>query len=449
MYRINRNTPLTIERVEKYIELHKSEYLPKLIKNKSYFDCKNTTIMNRSFADTTKPNNRIASPFAQYITTLVCGYFMGKPVTITSQNEALQQVITQNNNHDRMHNALIAKDASVYGLGAELLYINALGKIAYERLDVLTLIPIYSTDIDSELLYTIRYWEDKDIVSEETATIIEVYTKEETYYYRQTEKGTMLTGSAPNYFGMIPVNIFMNNRDIQGDFEKVISLIDCYDLALSDTANFRQELNDSYLVFKNTNLETEDIITMKEKRVIQIEDAEQGLQSDVSWLNKDSNDTENENFKTRLADDIKRFSYVADIEGAKSHTSATSAKIGLLGIEQVCTQKEAEFRGALVRRLGLICNFLKTIGEEVTTEDITITFVRNIPIDVSVITDTIQKLRGLVSDKTLIEQLDFVNDVEAEMARIKEQNALNSYDLLGGEVTNADEQRVLAEAHYQ
>ena len=37
----------------------------------------------------------------------------------------------------------------------------------------------------------------------------------------------------------------------------------------------------------------------------------------------------------------------------------------------------------------------------------------------------ITKLKGTVSDKTLITQLDFVNDADMEMEALKEQKSLN------------------------
>jgi hypothetical protein len=54
-------------------------------------------------------------------------------------------------------------------------------------------------------------------------------------------------------------------------------------------------------------------------------------------------------------------------------------------------------------------------------------FVRNIPVDNVVIADTISKLRGLVSDETLLEQLPFIVDIEQEKKRLEAQNSLNSY----------------------
>ena len=53
--------------------------------------------------------------------------------------------------------------------------------------------------------------------------------------------------------------------------------------------------------------------------------------------------------------------------------------------------------------------------------DIDITFTHNLPQNVADVADTINKLRGLVSDETLLAQLPFINDVSAEMEKVEAQ----------------------------
>lgn len=431
MYYIDKTENLTLEKVEKYIEDYKYRYLPRLLQNKRYYDCKNDAIMNRTFTDVTKPNNKVSTPWAKYISTLISGYFMGKPITYDTQQEDLKNIVAGFTTNEIAHNQSVERDCSIYGIGAELVFINENKEVQFEKLDPTTIIPIYSTAITKELLYCIRFWDTRDILSNETTTFIEVYSVDDIRYYKKSINGTVSTGTEDNYFKQVPINIFYNNEDITGDAEPVLKLIDGYDLALSDTANFRAELNDSFLVFKNSNLETEDIITMKQNRIISIDDAQEGMQSSVSWLNKDSNDVENENYKNRLADDIKRFSFVADIETAKSHTTATSAKIGLMGIEQICASKEVYFRLALLRRLNLICRYYNLLGSNMNTNDVKISFVRNIPVDLSVIGDTIAKLAPFVSKRTLLTQIPFINDIDGELKQINEENSIDAYPLEG------------------
>ena len=52
----------------------------------------------------------------------------------------------------------------------------------------------------------------------------------------------------PHSFGKVTITEFSNNEKRRGDFEKVIPLIDLYDNAQSDTANYMSDLNDAMLL---------------------------------------------------------------------------------------------------------------------------------------------------------------------------------------------------------
>lgn len=428
MYIIEKGAALSLPMIEKYIELYKTDYLPKLLKNKRYYDSKNDLIMNRVFEDITKLNNKIATSWSKYISTLISGYFMGKPVTYDTQDKIFIDYVTNKVNKEIIHNQMIERDCSIYGIGVELVYLNEQKEVSYDHVDPLGVIAIYDNGLPKQLQYVIHYTEITDILDNSVKRIVDVYSQQDVSRYEVSLHGLRLVGTVKHLFREVPINIFYNNKDMRGDSECVHTLIDGYDLALSDTANFRQELNDSYLVFKNTNLETDDIITMKERRIISIEDADQGSASDVSWLNKDSNDSENENYKARISEDIKRFSFVADIESAKSHTTATSAKIGLMGIEQICAEKETYFREGLLKRARLICSIEGLWKDLQYPSDLTITFVRNIPVDLSVLGDTITKFASFVSKRTLLKQIPFVNDVEGELASMEAEKQLGKYE---------------------
>ena len=166
---------------------------------------------------------------------------------------------------------------------------------------------------------------------------------------------------------------------------------------------------------------------MKQNRVIAIEDTEQGMQSDIKWLNKDSNDTENENYKNRLASDIKMFSCISELEN-KSHTTATQAKLSLLSLEQKCAIKETYFRKALLNRWEMVCNYYNLLGSSISIDDLKITFLRNIPVDMAVIADSISKFAPYISKRSLLSQIPFINDVDRELSAMEQENSINSYD---------------------
>lgn len=87
------------------------------------------------------------------------------------------------------------------------------------------------------------------------------------------------------------------------------------------------------------------------------------------------------------------------------------------------------------RRLELIGNILAMTANEIDFYNIQITFTPALPTDLDGVVAEVNSLRGLVSNKTLLSQLPFVSDVDAELAQVAEENkAANPFDgMTGGE----------------
>ncbi len=99
-------------------------------------------------------------------------------------------------------------------------------------------------------------------------------------------------------------------------------------------------------------------------------------------------------------------------------------------------RKEAFFRFGLTRRIEIICELLNIKGSNYNFRDVSIVFSKNVPIDNVVVADTVSKLRGLVSDETLLSQLPFIQDIEVEKERLAKQNELNSYSNIFNDMTD-------------
>lgn len=442
MFYISKDKELSADDILKIIDTFKVKHLPRLQKLKRYYQCKNDKIMNRAFADTTKPNNKIAAPWAKYISDLTTAYFIGKGVSYNSVDTTLLDIINRMSdyNDESSKNQQLAINASIYGIAYELVYLYGRdAKIRYSVLDTENTIPIFSDEIEEDLLYAIRFYDVTDITTEITTTKIVLYSEHEIVTYDYCNGNMLEVSRVQHYLKEVPVNVYKNNADCVGDYEQLLALIDGYDISISDTANSREELMNSYLLFRNCGLETDDVIAMKQKRVITIEDVESGMQSEVKFLNKDTNDVELEQYTTRLEKNIKMFSGIGELE-SKSHQTATSAEMSMLGLTQNIAIKETYFRYALMRRNELICNVLALKNLDYDFSSIKITFTRNLPVDTAVIADVISKLRGVVSTETLIQQLPFVTDVSTEIKKLEKENEVNSYAnvLMSGDVDGTE-----------
>lgn len=425
--------------IKKYIEVFKATQLPRLEKLKRYYDCHNDAIMNRTFTDSSIPNNKISTSWADMICNVNSAYFIGKPVVYNSSNTDMLNEINMifKYNDEQTTNNTLALNQSIYGIAEELLYIDDDSNIRFGVVDPRQIILIYENTLEENLLYAIRFYSTDNILTNEKTLNVEVYTADKIYYYKEiAEGGLTLIDEKEHYFHDVPLTVYKNNPDCIGDFEKVIKLIDAYDFAISDQQNEKDSYLDCYTRWINTGLDAESIIEMKETRNLILDGVQDGIQPNVDFLVKTGN-PETENNKQRIADDIHKFSFVEDMSGAnsKSHTSATGARLSMLALEQKMAIRESFYKYALQRRIELICNILNLKGANYDYRDISLSFTRNIVVDNVVVADTVSKLRGLVSDETLLEQLPFISDVEQEKKRLEAQNSLNSYaNIFGGDV---------------
>ena len=386
-------------------------------------------------ADSTKPNNKIANAYANLITSTLVGYFVGEPISYTAEDgsilEELQMLFEYNDEADE--NAELAKMASIYGVAYEMLYMEkqdeGMGRpmLRFHTLDTRECIPIYDDTIEKNLISFIRYYTVEDILTEKEKLTVELITATDIKRYEASIAGGLnLVETTPHYFGMVPIAIYKNNEELMGDFEPVLSLIDAYDTMESDTVNDFDYFVDAYLALYGFTADSEDIVKMKENRVLLMDEG-----TNAEWLIKDADDTNTENMKIRLDKDIHKFSHCPDMsdENFAGNSSGVAIQYKLLGTENLISGKERKFKRGLQQRLELISRIQGLMGENFDWRAIDISFRRNIPANLSEVATMVNELSGIVSNETLLTQVPFVDDVSAELEKLQkeeEQKKMNN-----------------------
>lgn len=430
MITLNNVDELTEQVIKRIIDNHRTTVLPRLQKLERYYRTDND-IKRRVMNDATKPNNKIANAYPSYITDTLVGYFIGEPITYNCEDktllDSLNTIFEYNDEADE--NSELAKDASIYGVAYEQLYISD-NELRFKRLNPQEVIPIYDKTIEENLLAVLRYYNDYDFTTDTESTIVEVIdsTRVRRYNMGMNVLGGMnatsftLLEEYPHFFGMVPIAIFENNEDETGDFEKVISLIDAYDKMESDSLNDFEYFTDCYLALYGFTAEPEDIKEMKEKRVLLMDEG-----TSAEWLVKQTDDSTVENMKIRLDADIHKFAKcpnMADKEFS-SNASGVAIKFKLLGTENLVAIKERKFKRGLQQRFELMAQISSLLGATFDWRDIDIIFTRNIPSNDTDIANMVRQLEDIVSNETLLAQIPFVDDVEAEVERVKKQKEEN------------------------
>ena len=440
-FKIDKDCILTESLILDLIKKHSKEKR-RLSKLQKYYNNENTKIATRKYKNKNKPKNRLSHPYAQYITDTAVGYLLGKPVAYATEDKNLLEAMTDifRYNDEADNNTTLAKMASIYGYAYEIMYLDKNAKPRFKAIDPSELIVCYDNTLEENIVLAIRYYDEvvRNNDLEETVTRLEVYTKPtendkgEIIANGKIIRGTIrlesitLEDEEDYYFNDIPVNVYINNDELYGDFEKVLSLIDAYDQSQSDTANDFELFTNCMLVINGELIDDEQAENLNDVNLIQFLNSD----SDAKYLIKDIQDTALENYKNRLNEDIHRFSFVPNMsdENFSNNASGIAMKFKLMGLENLIGVKEAKFKKGLMRRIELLCAYAKMKNNSdysyLAIEPI---FTRNTPNNELELSQIMQNLTGILSEETIIGMSPRVSDIQAEIER-KEKEANKLYE---------------------
>ena len=431
---IDKDEELTSSKVGKMIRKFNIKVLPQMRFNRGYYDGTGQRIMNRIQEDSSRPNNRIVKNYCATIVDNFNGYLTGNPISYSASDvnqnvEGLQSILDANDvvNAD----AEYLRTALIYGVAYELCYVNEDNETKFKNVSPECAIPVYSDDLDGELLYMIYFspianWDDELLP---TKYRVSVYSSSriDTYEASNDFNSFTLLDAEPHYFDSVPFSIFSLNTDNASIFERVIGLQDAYNALLSDEVNDFQSFVDAYMVMKNLTASEEELAEMKRTRTILIDG-----ESDVSYLTKDISDTQIQNMLENLNSSIHTVSNSPDFSSEEFNSGVSSGiaiQFKLVGFNNIASNIEAQMKKALQNRINLINKILGLIDTD--TCAVNISFSHNLPTAISDTVSMVNSLRGLVSDETLLAQIPFIDDVQGELNKVsaQEEREMGSYQM--------------------
>lgn len=438
MFYINKNTTLNDTLLQKMINRFNTSVQPKLQKYKNYYDGLQS-INHKEYKDKSKPCNKTVINYCKNIADSYCGY-LATPgyISYTSDNNIDDVMNILRYNDYQSEDADFLLNAVIYGTAAELMYIDGQGKTRFRLINPLQCFGVYDDSLENDLLYFVRMykaddWNDSDLY------YVDVYSDYDVKHYTMSGNNGYLTfiNEEPHYFSQCPANIF-NLPDEKSIFDCIIGLQDSANELLSSEVDDYSAFCDAYLVIVGADADSDDIQLMKENRVLILPE-----NANVSWLTKNANDAQVENILKRIHDSIYRIAQCPDFSSESfigGVSSGIAIRYRLTGMETRGAKIAAEMKKALQRRVEIICGIASLkLGEEVF-RDINIDFKRNIPEDLTTTINLINTLKGSVSDKTLLSQLPFISDVNAEIEAVEAQKQKNMemYSFASGDESNED-----------
>lgn len=423
MFYLNRETELNIEMLQKMLNRFNLTVKPRLMKYKNYYEGKHS-ILNKSYKDASKPCNRTVINFTKNIVDSYTGYLATPSyISYSSENDIEEIMDILRFNDYQSEDADFLMNALIYGTAAELMYIDNTGHTRFKLINPAQCFAVYDDSLSNDLLYFVRIYPVSEW-DESNKYNVDVYSDYDIKHYSMNGDNGALQpiGEEPHYFSQCPANVF-NLSDEKSIFDCILTQQDAYNALTSSELDDYEAFVDAYLALMGADIDEETVASMKENRVLVLPEG-----AAAQWLTKNANDTQIENMLKRLRDSIYRISSCVDFS-SETFTGGVSSGVAirfkLSGMETRAGKIEAEMRKALQRRIEIICGIASLkYGEEVF-RDIQIDFKRNVPEDYNTLISLVNSLKGIVSDKTLLSQLPFVEDINAELEALKEQKAAN------------------------
>ena len=372
-----------------------------------------------------KPDNRLVVNYAKFIVDTFNGFFMGSPVKVTSDREEVAEYIRLIEKYNDIddNNSDLSKKCSIYGHAFELVFLDEEAQIGVTNIDPKECFIIYDNSIRERPLYGVRYR-----VAEERKIEGTISDAEKIRYFVIGDDGVSFGEEKPNYFGDIPIVEYVENEERMGAFEQVETLINAYNKAISEKTNDVDYFADAYMKILGAMLDEETLQRIRDNRIINMAGQSDGNLV-VEFMGKPNADETQENLLDRLEKLIFAISMVANITDETFGTaSGIALKYKLLSMSNLANTKERKFVKGFNRRFQLIS---QVPNAKISTEDlwgIEYQFTRNMPNNLSEEAEQARALKGIVSDKTLLQALSIVQDVGAEVERLEEENAyVNPY----------------------
>lgn len=424
-----------------------------------------------------------------YITIIASGYFGGKEpqYKVQKKNETQKSILKkifgkifgEKNNPDEFQ-AIVdyitkyndnssffydcVKDYISTGACYGLIYENNENEEVYAHTSSLNTIAIWNYDVPAQKIGLLRAWFE-NTKSGGIETHLEIITKDykkqyidgiekkdvkkdAEYKFEEVEnsKKEVLWNDVPCFA--------VENPDGLAFFENVITLIKKHEQVIRNNANTFEYNDNAKLKITGFSPDNEVIIQATDKDgKPQVDNNGQPVMianparqkedeailnakvfytpdqsGDIDWVTKDINDTASENHKKTCLDMALMISGVPNVtdQGFTNADNSSALEKKFFPLEQVLQQADHLFKAELLRMWRMITERINTKkNKEYDFRDIEIILVRNLPTDTESIVNSWLKLRGLLSDKTVIDHLPYDLDSEAELAEIDLQNQEN------------------------
>ena len=409
---------------------------------------KDLPIHKRVPASYEKVDRRTAADFFGDIVDTKTGY-MGNEVTVEIDRDQykdegqlreeeyrkdtrfIQDFNTVNNTLDLNSEAI--KTACICGVSYRWLYLPA-GEnyVKIMNLNPWEVIYIYDKSLDKPQL-VIRYYTVKERIfgqGTKEITFVEWFDENETVFYRddgfynfEIDSSQGDEGRLQNLFNRIPIIPMLNNGEELSEAEKAIDIIDAYDAIISSTTSEIEQLRLAYMYAKGagTAINKELLKVLEQTGIFPLPS-----DGEIGFIKKEIAADAVTNFLSKLEELIYKFSKSVNMSrDYGGEMRVIGWQVTLLPLENSSVVTERKFKKSLREQYSILTDYWRKFqNTDIDINSLSFIFTRHFPRDINGEAKTLQLLTGMVSKKTALSQMSFIDDPEKEIERMEEEASM-------------------------
>ncbi len=419
MFRLPRNTEMTIEILDDFLGKHRLEATKRY---KPLYDAYTSEhdILRQAAKPKYKPDNRIVVNFPKYIVDTMNGFFIGNPIKVMAEDEAVSdyvEYLDRYNDQDN-NNAGLSNQSSIFGKGYEMYYADEEAELCITYLSPMDAFMIFDDSIVERPMYFVRRYTDWQ--GNEFGSISNSWGVRN---FAVTGGTRWLDDWQAHHFDGVPATEYDENDERMGIYEgSVMSMTNAYNQIISAKANDVDYFSDAYLKILGAVVEDDDVKFIRDSRIVNFA-GEDGEKIVAEFMDKPSSDTTQENLLERLERLIFSISMVANISD-ENFGSATGValKYKLQAMSNLAKTKERKFVSGLNRRYKLLFSHPLSKVPADSWVQLSYKFTPNIPANLLEEAQIAAQMEGITSHETQLKVLSVVDNVKDELDKIEQEN---------------------------
>jgi len=407
----------------------------------------------RLFHNPNRSNHHCVSPFHHMLVAQKAAYLAGREPTITAKGtEAAFDEMLNRFADERFNATLYQWIVGAANKGVEYLhvYYDEEGGLKYCVVPAQEVIAVYDERNQQELQEIIRYYDITVLENgrERSKRKVEWWTKSHVTYFAEEKDGEFRKSEESGHWtvtkvvdgeavqveehgwGRVPFIELRNNDKEMTDLELIKGLVDAYDLISSEGTNNLLDLVDLYWVIQGYGGETAGAIAKKLQinKAVQINDSSGRVDAKQVTLPVDGR----LRWLKMLRKDIFHFGMGIDMdtENLGKAPSGVALKFQYATFYLKVNGIVPEIRRAIKELIRFVTeDHNRRRGVNWDWRDV------QVILNTSSITDDLETIqvieasKGLISEKTLLGKHPFIDDVNGEMERLKEERSVRGEGL--------------------